>query len=504
MSASQPLSRSVATRRLSRPPFRSRGLTLSALIGATLVLLAYPASRPFYVGMLLPSGLDRALANTSSVARGTRQLPNSNTLDGRAIWFSVAAQRILNHRRIGENELKTVEQLMVAGADAEPQNAFWEQADAALLLQLGKSDQAIAAWLRASRRLNWSDHQNDFLGADLAVRPHPPAYAYAELYELRTPYDDPRQSVELGVPAAVRLIYETANKLTWLQPEPNVEMRLASVLNGTLVRQRARSVAATRLGTKIIEAGVSKQADEPEDPRHPGVKGLLIARDKFTSAVVHANLGYDERAVGKLFNEAEGAYAITTLEDVRGTMQLEAEGAAVLHTAPGAFLMCTFLGLLLMGGRWLIGRFSGIHVKNPWPLTVGAAAMAVGTALFFTSAFAAFALGLCIVFAGSTPTHVRKRRPEWLGPLFWVVTSSVTTVLLLACAAGFVLGAAPTRVLLVPKLPAAFDGQAMVCGVIALAIGFLFLCAPLWAFAQRLPTVHVLNIGLGQVSQKLV
>jgi hypothetical protein len=43
-----------------------------------------------------------------------------------------------------------------------------------------------------------------------------------------------------------------------------------------------------------------------------------------------------------------------------------------------------------------------------------------------------------------------------------------------------------------------------VCGAGALAIGFLFLCAPLWGYAQRVPTSFVLGAGLREVSQKLI
>ena len=46
------------------------------------------------------------------------------------------------------------------------------------------------------------------------------------------------------------------------------------------------------------------------------------------------NLGFDEDAINRFFDEADGAYAISTFEDVRGTMQLEAAEAAILH-APG-------------------------------------------------------------------------------------------------------------------------------------------------------------------------
>jgi hypothetical protein len=102
------------------------------------------------------------------------------------MWFHLAARRILRRRPIGPQEISTVEAMLRAAAIEEPQNAFWLQADAALLAQLGRLDEANAAWMAASHRLNWNDHQTDFLAGVLIGRRSIPAYAYAELCELRT------------------------------------------------------------------------------------------------------------------------------------------------------------------------------------------------------------------------------------------------------------------------------------------------------------------------------
>ena len=123
---------------------RLRNLLLGALVGAAVMLLAYPASRPFYLGAVLPSSLDRSLASTAALARGAR-LPNSRTLDGQAMWFSLAAGRILKNRPLNARELETVEALMAAAGRLEPGNAFWLQADSALLTRMGQTDAAGAA-----------------------------------------------------------------------------------------------------------------------------------------------------------------------------------------------------------------------------------------------------------------------------------------------------------------------------------------------------------------------
>ena len=358
---------------------------------------------------------------------------------------------------------------------------------------MGQTDAAGAAWLGATGRRTWDDHQTDYLSGALVGRSNAPAYAYAELCELRTEN-------------AAGLILQEGRTLlrgAWDKPELNLRMRLATVLNGNLVRQHARSIASMGAGTEMIESAVTKPIDQPEPRQHP-VKGLLVARTKFWNAIVRAKLGYDEDAIEQFFNEADAANALTTIEDVPGTMKIEAAEAAILHTAPGAILFCALIGAAVLGARWALWRLAGANPHFTWIQTICAAVLAVTVALFLTSVYAAFALGLCIVFAGSTPTHVRKRRPTWLGPLFFFMTSCVAFSLLVAGVVGLMLTAAPSRALLIPKLPPAFDGQATVCGVAALAFGFLFLCAPLWAYAQRLPTTYVLDVGLRQLGQKLV
>ncbi|MHB8635425.1 MAG: hypothetical protein ACYC96_03015 [Fimbriimonadaceae bacterium] len=491
MSASRPLVDALAS-----PPgpilsIRIRNLLLGALGGAAVMLLALPASRPYYFGILAPSSLDRALATTAAVGKGN-PLPDARSLNGQAIWFSVAAGRILNGRRVSQVELRTVEQLMATASRAEPANAFWLQADATLLERLGNKDAAITAWLNAANRIKWDDHQTDFLDATLTGKEGVPSYAYAELYQLRTT-------------DAARLILQGGRALldaTWDRPGLGMQVRLATVLNGNLVRRLAKSIGAMQVGTEIIESAVSKPSDEPPASLHP-VKVLFIARDKFYKAIAASKLGYDYDAIESYFKEADAAKALTTIEDVHGVMQSESAEAAILHAIAGAFLLCTAIGAALIAFHWLMRRFAATKPGAAWFRTAILAAVAVIGALFVTSVYAAFALGLCIVFAGSNPAHVRKRRPTRLGPLFWVMTSGVAITLLLAGAAGFVLAAVPSRLLLLPQLPAAFDGSAAVCGVIALAIGFLFLCAPLWAFAQRVPTVHVLAVGLREVGTKL-
>ena len=489
MSAAQPLSGATRDRQGSQPPVRLRNMLLGALGGAVLMLLALPASRPYYVDAVAPSPLDRALASTADIARGSR-LPDPRSLSGQAMWFSVAAGRIIQGHPVSSQEIQTVEGLMAAAAREESGNAFWLQADAALLERLGRSKAAEQSWLSAAKRLSWDDHQNDYLDDTLVGRRNVPSYAYAELYELRT-----SNAVELIKQGGRALL-----RATWERPNLNIRMRLATVLNGNLVRQRARSIDTMRVGTEIIESAVSKPSDEREPSQHH----LLVARTNFYKAVASANLGYDEASTQLFFDEADAARALTTIEDVQVAMQTEAAEAAILHSASGALILCAFWGAALLGVRWLLGRIAGVESGPAWSRTIFIAVVAVAFALFLTSAYAAFALGLCIVFAGSTPSHVRKRRPTSLGPLYSLMTSSVTFALLLAGAFGLMLTAAPCRVLLLPKLPEALSGSAAVCGVGALAIGFLFLCAPLWAYAQRLPTVYVLGIGLRDIGHKLI
>src|SRR5579872_7284160 len=108
MSAGRPLQQTAVGRTPVVGFVRMRNLFIGGLLGALGMLLALPASRPFYFGIFGPSALDQSLATTAALAKGNR-LPDSHSLDGQAMWFHVAAGRLLSNRPVSPQELETVE-----------------------------------------------------------------------------------------------------------------------------------------------------------------------------------------------------------------------------------------------------------------------------------------------------------------------------------------------------------------------------------------------------------
>lgn len=453
------------------------------------MLLILPASRPLYLGLIFPSPLDVRLGRLSAISQG-QALPDASSLDGKAMWYSLAAARIKARHPLSPQEVATVDGLMKAGAASEPENAFWPQARTALLVQLGRLSEAKECWLAAATCLRWNDHQNDFLASALAGYRHVPAYAFAELYAMRH-----AAGPKLCLDASTVVLADATTDV-----RSAAKLRLATILNGNLIRQYARSVEAMRVGTEMVESSVER----PTDVNRPSNHTLAVARTKLITAIDKAGLGYDERALEGLFGDAEAANALTPPStDIHSTIATESAEAALLYTLPGGLLFCSLIGLVILGLERLLRRFLASD-GTQWVRIGVIAGVAVISGLFVTSVYAAFAAGLCVIFAGLTPVHVRKRRPDWIGPLFWVTTSAVGLVLELAGAVGLVVNSEQGHSLLAPLLPDALLGVSAPTGVTALALGFIFLCAPLWAFAQRLPTSHVLRLGLAQVGRKVV
>jgi hypothetical protein len=107
MSAAQPLSKAARSRASAILSVRLRNLLIGALLGALVMLLALPASRPYYLGLLSPSALDRSLASTAAFAKGN-VLTDTRSLEGHAMLFHHAASPKNNRRAVTDQELAKV------------------------------------------------------------------------------------------------------------------------------------------------------------------------------------------------------------------------------------------------------------------------------------------------------------------------------------------------------------------------------------------------------------
>lgn len=475
-----------------------RNSLLGALFGSLVVLLLLPASRPLYMDAVLPSALDRALAQAARYATGKVLVDPSQSASHAATWINLAADRLNRRLPVTTEELETVHQLAVAEESADRENAYWFQVDAAILDQLKRYPEADAAWIDASRRVSWKDYQIEFLSESLKGRPAAPAYAYGELLQLRS-----------GQPA--RLIHTAAEHIlrrAWNDPNRSLKIRLATVLNGELMRKWARSVSAMTEGVDLSASALMRpgqvQLHEPDPKR------LHLARLDFKELVTKANLGYSADQIEMIFQQGEASEALAPLEEANANATVLSWEAAAIHVAPGALLACAVGGLLAWAIALVYRGVDRLDKFRPWlgNIAAGVAVLAVTIIVSVrvtgeTNAYAAVTLGMCVLFAGATPRHVRTRRPDWLGPLFSVMTSATSLAVIVVVATLLVVFAPCGRTLIAPALQEDIQPMAMGIGLGALIAGLPFLTSPLWAFAQRLPSAYVVDKSWTQIAAKV-
>jgi hypothetical protein len=438
---------------------------------------------------LRPSALDASLSHIAGDVDGQDLAPPDASLANAASWVNQAADRMESGMVVSKPELAYVRQLALFGEAHQRENGYWFQINSAILERMGRYDEAEAAWIEASRRVDWDDYQTAFLGQALGTRSYVPAYAYAELVSLRS--DKPEALIE----DCCRTLLIRA----WSRPDRALRLRLATALNGDLMRRHSRSVASMQLGSAISVLALTDPSASSTPTPHP----LVVARFRFEDAVAKAKLGYDARSIDKIYREGESAMALAPLDTSRSNTESLSWQSAVVHSAPGSLLACT---VLAFGFLALAGIFELVARLNAWRRWFGSilgALVALGVAWMITSIAVALTLSMCILFAGASPKNVRTRMPTWLGPLFSVTTSAVVMALIAAVGGILVVSGPCGRVLLHPLVAPYIDFGFAGPGIVILLISFLFFCSPLWAFAQRLPTSMVVSKALTQAAMKV-
>ena len=171
----------------------------------------------------------------------------------------------------------------------------------------------------------------------------------------------------------------------------------------------------------------------------------------------------------------------------------------------GTIAMIAVAGAVLYGLGLAVDRAWGGEKLLKWPYVLAITVLlgALGTALT-RDLFAGLTTALCAAFLGVTPPHVRRNRPEDLGPLFTFLVI-VLAMLFGLTSIGFLLGTTPAASGLLPVLgvPGDYYNTPLLLGLAAVFLGLLLLAVPMWGLAQRLAVPHVLSLALRRFGASL-
>jgi len=473
---------------------RLRRIGIGALIGAILTLALHPISRRYVLTPFTEIGRSQAMGQTLWLPRNLNVLPVPRDTLIASVWMQTGAEILVAGRTISPGDLDRLIEVAEASAKGDPDNAFWPQIDAVFLLKAGKKERAIQQWLRASHATQWNDYQSHRLQRvkeDLQpVDGGPMAWHAAAAYFQRS----------TAGTRAFEWMLRSFFKLQLSGPD-ELQLRIATLRNGRLIREGARSVIVGDYGANMIEVAAQPLQLRPKQTP----KEQILARYDFVASV----RPFGERIVEEVddaYRTNDAWFALAVPTQAQESAKGYSAAAILLACIPGILLGIAIVGLVLRGIVFLFEEMpkSQALLQPPIAPILGIFA---GIALYMQTglALAAIAVAMCFGFLAYEPARVRKHRPERLGAGFSVAVTSLS-VLFAILIGGFWLGmSAPCQEIL-PNLPVpvdAFGGNTLLLSLAALVLSLLLLAAPGWAIVERVPTPFATVVTLREFSRRL-
>jgi hypothetical protein len=475
-----------------------------AALGALLVLLAHPVSRPFLLTALSKWGSAKTFQNNTLILESQSELPVPKNLVDASLWMQDAAIRILQPQNIQPSEWTSFFNVASYAAQQDEDNAYWVQMQAVLTNALANTPNvskslhglAVEEWIRASRLSRWDDYQTRRLrtlqGQLARESGGNAAWQYAAVYPLRVSYT--ADAIE-GLARELLRNLDTTSKSA-------LRLRYATLMNGKLMREGSRSIAIGEVGVDLVEMSTYPKEIAPEaNPR-----ALVIARTDFYHGLIKVGMPDEARTALNAFKSNEAWLALLQQESINNrTSQLRVASLLTIDV-PGALLALSAVG----GFVWLL---SGLFRRNPsflrvleapWAIIIG---FVLAALIYWVTqlALASVAVFACFGFLTFNPIHDRTNAQEPLGPVFEVtqfILGITLSLLLLAFMVG--LSTPGCQILQEMSVPRDFyGGSTLLLGLAGIVLALLGLAAPCWAIIQRIATPIVVVMSLRQFGRSL-
>jgi hypothetical protein len=399
---------------------------LGILVGAVLTLFVHPYSRPrLFTGALAWGSVPRALA--ADLASSRDVLPQPKSVSDYSLWMETGAQRIVSRQPTDQREWTNLLRASVRASKLEPDNAYWPQMAAVFLLASQDRLAAQAHWIAASKKARWDDGQTARLTSyrDLLVAAYgPSAWATAAAY--------PKRSVARA--RTIELFARDVARTASLIAESGLVLRSATVANGRLMRDGARSMQTLELGIAVVElASYPPNLTSINSPRK-----LLLARADLYNRLTDAKMTLRAEEADKAFRVNDSWLGFPNSAEAGRDFEEEASLALIAVVLVPACLVATFLGMGLWGVAVALSKsnWGAALLGPPWIIVAGVVLAAL-TYLLTRSALVAVAVAASAAFLGFGPSRSRSRPSLDLGPLHGFLVG-VLGLIILASISGFV------------------------------------------------------------------
>lgn len=470
-------------------------------LGALGALFLNPTSRTLLAASSWKLRSPDFMARTPYRVSATQDLPPSSEPAGAAFYLLAGAIEM----RKGTLDPREIDSLIAVArlqASQDPDNAFWRQALSLYLWHRGDRAEAQREWIRAAAAMRWNDYQNERLrflreglqtssGGTLAWHD---AVSYLERSDALQ-----AQIARLG---ASILAYQAGTEYS------DLEIRYATVINGRLLRDGARSVRGGTHGASLVDRAALGSV-EPDDFSH---RRLHLERLRMIDLLSRS--GRPDRVEKALdaFASNDAWFALVRPVDRDREVDRLLVDALTASTVPGAFLLVTVTGGLIALSGWFFERSPALQRLLVTPVApVLGLALAVLTYLWTGMPLVAFFFAVCLSFFAVGAGGRRSAAATDLGRPLLGLLAVLGTLLGLSVAGFAICASAPFRNLAPPLL--GIDNPDSLTLVFATAAtilaGMVLATAPGWALIkryapERLAGTVLRRLGIGLASGALI
>ena len=443
-----------------------------ALVGALLVLLVHPVTRPFVQNGLWRFGESPASKSSPVISQNLEFLPEAQDTVTAALWITEGFRQLSANKTLEATDLLTLVEIAQASADREPNNAFWKQAEAVYQAELGNDEASLRAWRQAARLDVWDDYQNQrlrsFIGDLSAEDGRQLGWHWAVAQRIKT-----------DVNATAIALYG----LQTIRSEPNLTTRYELMKNGLLVRDGARSRGGGNMGWQMIESGALGSSTGLGSKRE-----FIARRFAFIDQLAQAEMTDEATLASSILATNEAWDAALTGIDKETKPQSLAKQVVIVDSLPGSLLMAAFVSLLVYGLGCIFKEGLAKFSQN-WVIPA-IASIVVGlgtylvTGLLFPATFLSLVLAAFLIRPRVTPLSGKSFSLD-----LWMRTATIVIGLLFVgtATAVAVLQSLPVQTLNRFTEPTITDifRPAIGTTLALIFLGAVIGLAQVWAYARR-------------------
>lgn len=466
----------------------ARRAYFGALIGALLVLLFHPSARPFLFQGLGSFGASDFLRRSPDVLENRKLLPDPDTPQVGALYLQLAAKRIQEGETLTTDQTLLLVEICQAAADAEPDNAFWRQMESVLQGSLANSQASLAAWKTASLASDFNDYQVSRMLPVLKGLERESgrvmAWHYAVAFARKTPV-----SSALIANHARRLVAGSSST-------EGQTVRQQTILNGRILRDGARSIAAAHNGSDMIDLATGVDPSLNLSPRES-----VLIRNKFVRTFIQGKDTSRADALADLLAQNDAWGALMPLDAAEQATERMRE-SIITATIPGGLVLTGLVGFVVYGLGWLLGRYE--RLRNGLTGLAGPIlGVGFGAVVYLLTGLVFPALWMTIAFAGFAfaPESIRDQLPRRLGATFDAAHGILAgvfscTVLVLAVSQTT---ASQTVWKSLPQAPAWQPVAQNLVALAATALGVSLVVSQIWSYVNRRPAPLAAGVGLARL-----